>query len=615
MSITDTFLSMDRNALDLLLKQMDTVLDAPDEVVFSGELDKALVIRLDSESTELFSIPDNWLRSYESGPALAARLWCHFAGSEADSRTSYEADNPVVVTSGALSESNIPMSGSCTIAFRSPQTKALYYNVGSMTFGKNLARCGYRALVICGRLRRTGHVELSSSEVNVRIYEGLCNLTVSQAVKMLGNDGLFTGPAGEQHVIYASAVCDGNTTGRGGLGYVLGMKNLKAVTIVTEDKEVEVRERQSALSDLISNSRFVEGLRKSGSSLLLKTAASKGIVPVDNFRYRTDPRLFYLTSDEADRRWGKDSITQSNLKFMFSRETPDGKKVPGFEANVMLGSNLGCFDPESVLHRYNLSLDMGLDYVSLGNILGWCKQAQENGIKVLDKDVDFTDNNDVLPIIEGIGTGQLKYSLLAAGVDELGKAYSAQKYAYSINGLECGPYDYRGSFCEALNQGLGNWFPVYFGFNFDLASRDFPFWVSLNEELVLGLESLGISPSLLIPFIMDIKGFKLKLISSSKRIASKYFMLNEISDELAAYSGQVVDKAYIARHGRRARRLVREINAFLSGGNRRVYVPDHFCVDPESNSTVSSIVPMHSLVEAYNKIFNYICALQDSGVK
>ena len=73
-------------------------------------------------------------------------------------------------------------------------------------------------------------------------------------------------------------------------------------------------------------------------------------------------------------------------------------------------------------------------------------------------------------------------------------------------------------------------------------------------------------------------------------------MRDLISDELAAYSGQEVDKTYIARHGRRARRLIREVNAFLSGGRRRVYIPDHFCVDPESNSTVSSIVPMHSLV-------------------
>ncbi len=587
-------------------------MDAPDEVVFSGDIDKALVVRLDSESTELFRIPGNWLKSYESGPALATRLWCHFAGEEADSPLSYEADNPVVVTSGALSASGIPMSGSCTIAFRSPQTKALYYNVGSMTFGKNLFLCGYRALVICGRLRRTGRIELSSSQVNVRISEDMCNLTVSEAVKMLGKDGLFIGPAGEQHVIYATAICDGNTTGRGGLGYVLGMKNLKAVTVVT-DRTLETQERQSALSDLISKSRFVNGLRKSGSSLLLKTAASKGLVPVDNYRYRTDPRLFYLTSDEADRRWGRDSVTQSNLKFMYSRETPDGKKVPGYEANVMLGSNLGCFSPESVLYRYNLALEMGLDFVSLGNILGWCKQAQENGIKVLDREVDFTDNTGVLPVIEGIGRGLPRYAHLASGVEELGRVFNAQKYAYSINGLECGAYDYRGTFCEALNQGLGNWFPVYFGFNFDLTARTFPFWVSLNEELVMGLESLGLSPSLLIPFIMDIKGFKMRLISSSRRIASKYFMLKEISDELAAYSGQEVDKTYIARHGRRARRLIREVNAFLSGGRRRVYIPDHFCVDPESNSTVSSIVPMHSLVEAYNKIFNYVCALQDSG--
>ena len=567
---------MNRDALDNLMLRMDTVLDPGGDAVPA----RALVVHLNTESSETFSIPANWLRSYVSGPALAARLWAAFAGMDADNPLAYEADNPVVITSTSLAGSDIPFSNSCAIAFRSPQTKALYFNVGSHNFGTKLAMFGYRALVLCGRLRRTSTIRIELEGVTFEVSEKLTDCTVSQVAGYAGNGAIVTGPAADHRVVFANASCDGAPLGRGGLGYVLGLKNVKILAFGGPDAA-----ESKAKSD---NNPYLEELRRSGSLMSMKTAASYGWAPVENFTKRTDPRLFHLTSDEADRRWGKEPAEKKKHRFMYLRKTAQNKSLPDYAANVMLGSNVGCFDPVVVMERYNVALEMGLDCVSLGNILGWAAQVQQEGVYPFGGPVDFTDNSQVSPIIEDIGYGA-RYQMPDSG----------DVCFYSINGLECGPFDYRGNFPEAINQALGNWFPVYFALNPGLTVRNTAFWVSLNEETVMGLESLGISPSVLIPMVMNLKGLKLRILSLSKKAARDYFCLPDF------------EKSYVTDLGKRCRRIVREINAFL--GNNSPGIPNHFCVDPESNCSKEAIVPIRSLLDSYFTLFNYVSAVQDSG--
>ena len=567
---------MNRDALDKLMLRMDSILDPGGDSVPA----RALVVHLNTESSETFQIPANWLRSYVSGPALASRLWAAFAGSDCDNPLAYEADNPVVITSSSLIGSDIPFSNSCTIAFRSPQTKALYFNVGSHNFGTKLAMFGYRALVLCGRLRRTSTVKIELEGVTFEVSEKLTDLPVSRVGSIAGKGAMITGPAADHRVLYANASCDGAPLGRGGLGYVLGLKNVKILAFGGPDaSDPNAKE---------TDNPYLEELRRSGSLLSMKTAASYGWVPVENFSKRTDPRLFHLTSDEADRRWGKEPAEKKKHRFMYLRRTAENKSLPDYAANVMLGSNVGCFDPVVVMERYNVALEMGLDCVSLGNIMGWAYQVQKENVYPFGRPVNFTDNSQVNPIIEAIGYGT-HYQMPDSG----------DVCSYSINGLECGPFDYRGNFPEALNQALGNWFPVYFALNPKLTVRNTAFWVSFNEETVMGLESLGISPSVLIPMVVNLKGLKLKILSLFKKTVRDYFCLPDF------------EKGYVTNLGKRCRRIVREINSFLVDNTPTI--PNHFCVDPESNCSKEAIVPIRSLLDSYLTLFNYDCAVQDFG--
>ena len=88
------------------LEKLDRLFSA--EAMTEKRVLKALVLDLSEESHFEWTIPESICDSYVSGPALGARLWAEFAGSDVEEESTYESNNPIVVTASALSNSGMP---------------------------------------------------------------------------------------------------------------------------------------------------------------------------------------------------------------------------------------------------------------------------------------------------------------------------------------------------------------------------------------------------------------------------------------------------------------------------------------------------------------------------
>ena len=163
---------------------------------------KALVLDLGEETHYEWVIPEQILDSYISGPALGARLWAEFAGSDVEEESTYESNNPIVITASALTNSGIAGCESVSITFRSPVTGRLAFNVVSNSVGMRLDALGYCALVVIGRLRRPTVIDVRKSGVTYNVSEIFIGYTVSQIENLVGvgpmTTALSIGPAGEQ---------------------------------------------------------------------------------------------------------------------------------------------------------------------------------------------------------------------------------------------------------------------------------------------------------------------------------------------------------------------------------------------------------------------------------
>lgn len=521
---------MNKEKLEEVLKRTDTVLPIP---LARSSTTKALVIDLKSETSIVVDVAQQYLNKYVGGPALGARLWASFAETEADDSLSSEENDPVVITGS--STGNL-----ISVTFRSPATGNLYFNTFSGKF-----KTEFCAIIICGKLRHPCIAEYSEGNVRFRFSEDFRNMNVSELQDMYPMC-IATGKAARQRLLYATCVFNGCSTGRGGLGYVFDSKNLIAL---------------SAGFDVVHND-------KTDLSSFIFSATVQGWAPVNNFSKRTDPRIFHLSSSETQRKLGKIHIP--------------------YDAVLMLGANTGCYDISSVYERYRFCIENGIDYVSLGNILGWLSETQERGIVSFAEPIDFKNNIQLIPFLNLVLDRCGEASVYADGIKAIGDFYGNRKYIREINGLECGPFDYRGAHANALNHALGNWFPVYFELIPKLNIEDKVNLVIYNEELVMGLQSTNSDDASIIPTITESLGSIKKMLINRKIVPF---------DRLINLEKLIVTDVFTVGHN--CRIVVREINAFLKANKQ--HIPDYFCVDPESNFKTDSIVPIRNLIAGYRK--------------
>lgn len=605
------------------LEKLDQSL--PCNGVVERRFKRALILDLSDEAFYQWTVPDEFLETYISGPTLAARLWAEFAGSDVEDPTTYESNNPVVITTSALSNSGMPGSEVVSITFRSPVTGSLSVNVCTNTVGMRLDALGFCALIIIGRLRRPTIVEIKRSGVTYNVSELFIGYTVSQIEELIGCGPMTTamtiGPAGEQKVPFASVVCEGRTTGRGGLGCVFGYKNIKSLCITGFDTNIEragaeadVKKAREKLDAVLNSSEYCRMMQRSGSSCLVKRGSKYGWAPVFNFTRRTDPRLFHLAGDEIRRRYGDEHGGCILCPILCKHRTCDGIVIPGYDAITMLGSNIACFDMNKIIERYAFCLDLGLDPVSTGNVLGWVYQANSSGIaKILDADFSFKDNSRVLPLIEMIARRTGPGEVLSYGTCALGKACNDESFAYTIRGLECGPFDYRGSYAQCLSDCMGFWFTNKFEIDSTLCVQDgkrgkighlgnAADWAVLNERIVMGLQSYGVSSTLVVPTIVEqIKKLNIKRAIIPKSVI-KSVKPSLLADIISAYTGSSITSDSILQMGDKCWRLIYEINLALGFdmlSDCMDILPEHFYIDPDSNHNVESIVPYRSLMERY----------------
>ncbi len=590
---------------------------------------RALVLDLTDETSFDWEIPERFTDCYVSGPALGARIWAEFAGSAVEEGSTYESDNPVVITSSYMTNSAVPGCESVSIAFRSPVTGSLCFNVVSNTVGMRLGALGYGALIIIGRLRRPAVIDVRRSGVVYNISEVFIGYSVSMIQELVGVGPMTTamsiGPAGENKVPFASVICEGASTGRGGLGCVFGYKNIKSLCITGFDTGVrrdgnaeEAAKAVSSYVSLLSQSPYCKAMQRGGSALLVKYASRDGWAPVLNFARRTDPRLFHLGGEEVNRRYGEEHGGCIACPVMCRHRTRDGIVIPGYESILMLGSNIDCFDMDKVIERYAQCLDCGLDPVSTGNVLGWAMEAWSSGcMNLFESGFSFRDNSMVLPLIEMIAKRVGPGEPLSFGTYAMAKACGDESFAQTIRGLECGPCDYRGAFAQSISDSMGFWFPNYFEIHSRICNSKHEEWAILNERIVMGLESYGLSPSAIVPAVIETDKALKKRISIIPKSEIKTIKLDVISRLISSVTGVETIPDDIMDMGDRCWRLIYEIDMALGfdmledAGSR---LPEHFFIDPDSNHKDASIVPFRALMDRYCFLRKQIIAAQGSDL-
>jgi len=204
------------------------------------------ILRVDLSSGKTETIPTlEYADRFLGGRGIAAKIHWDEVSPETGA---FDAQNRLTFALGPLA--GIPALGASRWGvfgkspLRDPE-KFCYCNLGGH-WGAELKFAGYDALIVQGKSDRPvclfihdGRVELKDASA----LWGKGTVEARDALKSeLGNAVrvVAIGPAGENKVTTASLLADGDASGSGGLGAVMGSKKLKAVAVKRSQRKLNV---------------------------------------------------------------------------------------------------------------------------------------------------------------------------------------------------------------------------------------------------------------------------------------------------------------------------------------------------------------------------------------
>ena len=386
-------------------------------------------------------LPRPVLRGYLGGAGLGTWLLHREAPVGVDPLA---PEAPIVFAFSPLVGTPLTTSAKFAVVAKSPLTGFVCDALASSRFAIEGKRLGVDAIVLVGRC------EEPSVLVDGKLRgTDLWGASAAEAEEALAPNGAVAaiGVAGEHLVRYATISHDGRHAGRGGLGAVLGAKNLKAI-VVRGERETSVADPSALRAQaraLAAQSRgaATAKYRELGTAANLAAFARVGALPVRNFS-GLGPGAVDALAPEAlrgERRHERASCASCTIgcEHRYGRAA---QRVE-YESLFALGPLCGIEDPEVVLAAARSCDALGLDTVSTGGTIAFAMECRERGLAGAAP--RFGDGEALLALLPEIATRRAEGAWLADGSRRaaLHLGGDALDFAPQVKGLELPGYEPR----------------------------------------------------------------------------------------------------------------------------------------------------------------------------
>lgn len=377
-------------------------------------------------------------------------------------------DNYLAFMMGVFMGTGAPCSGRFAALTKSPLTGIMLASSCGGPFGMALKTAGFDGLLVTGRSENPVYLIIDEQGVSFEDASSIWGMDAEKVQESLQSDkksGILTiGPAGENRVSIANIRSGDRFLGRGGMGAVMGSKNLKAIVakggafkIVPKnpDRFEKVKKRATAYINRDSTSN---NLRKFGSSANVDWCNTGEILPVNNFQGGRHDAAGKVSGETMQARYQTSYHTCKPCTILCGHKgtLEDGSvhAVPEYETVGLLGTNLGIYDPDQIVEWNDLCGNLGMDTISTGAVLGWVMEAGEKGL--LDTPLRFGFPEGVTEAISDMAHGKDFGQEMARGTRWLSEKYGGRKFAVQVKGLEMAAYDPRGSWGQGLSYAVAN---------------------------------------------------------------------------------------------------------------------------------------------------------------
>ncbi len=405
--------------------------------------EKIYRVNMTNLTTSTEPVPDKWLGL--GGRGLTSTIvadevepTCHPLGGK----------NKLVVAPGLLSGTVAANSGRLSIGAKSPLTGTIKEANSGGTAAQMLAKLGCKALIIEGLPEGDAWYTLLISKDGVTIQEeqelvGKGNFDVVATIGKRTDEkhGIITiGPAGEMKLSAANiSIKDPDShlrsSGRGGLGAVMGSKRVKCIIIEPTDAKVEIVDQEKfteanrAFTKALVDNPISQALGTYGTNVLVNIINEAGALPTRNFTNgqfdgheeisgETMHDIIVEREGKPKHNCHKGCVIQCSQIY---NDKEKKYKTSGFEYESIWAMGADCCvdNLDHIAEADHLMDDIGVDSIETSVAMG---VAMEGGL------LEFGDGEGICRILrEDVAKGTPLGRIIGCGAASVGRAFGVTR--------------------------------------------------------------------------------------------------------------------------------------------------------------------------------------------
>jgi len=421
-----------------------------------GYVNKILYVNLASGRVEIRPFPDEWKRKYLGGRGIGIRILSDLVNPVIDPLSE---KNVLVFATGPLTGTGMPLGSRYDVSAKSPLTGTCTSANSGGFFGPAMKRAGFDAVVFTGRAVKPCYLALDQGTAEIRDARQVWGKTIPETTKALQEElgapearVSCIGPAGENLVRIASIMNEASrAAGRGGIGAVMGSKNVKAIAAVSGDnigvaspsdvKKVAEEVRKKIAENPISG----KGLHNYGTAVLVNIINENYILPTRNYQTAHFPEAEQISGEEISKTILKRGKGCMGCIVGCGREVQVEGKVqegPEYETTWAFGPDLGIHDLPWVVKVNTLCNELGLDTISTGATISCAMEMSEKGY--IGEKIAFGDKDAALELVRKIAYREGIGDELAEGSYRFAKKHGHPEISMTVKRQELPAYDPRG---------------------------------------------------------------------------------------------------------------------------------------------------------------------------
>lgn len=420
---------------------------------------KCLYIDLTSGKHEVKETEKDLINKYIGGKGMGFAL----LEKNAPNPEPLGENNPIIFLNGPFTGTKIQTAARTSLVTKSPLTGSIHDGHCGGMFGPRLKAAGYDYLYIKGKSKTPVYIYINEGKVEIKdasaiwgkgIYD--TNDYLLEANKGFDPRVAAIGQAGENLSKMACIGVDKHRQyGRGGVGAVMGSKNLKAVVVdgnipVKYFDEAKFNELNIQFSKDILNHDGVKFRRQKGTMKCVRSGQTNEFLPTKNFQECVFDKFEGISSETTRQELNWEDTGCFNCAIKCSKWARwDGHEIEGpeYETAAFLGSGCEVSSIKDVAWANEICNDLGFDTISVGVTCSFAMECYEKGL--ISKDLDLTWGNaeaqreliNLMVTRKGLG------AIFADGTRDAAKkiGHNSEEFAINTFGMEISGVNPKGS--------------------------------------------------------------------------------------------------------------------------------------------------------------------------